>query len=459
MAAILIDNMGTIDLGRQGENLARTIEFDVSNLLESWPEATISLLVKRKGDANPYFSETTVVDGVLRWPITSTETAAVGEGKIEIQAICGEVLAKSVTAAFRVTSSLSGAPSAALPEVYPSWVDKLLSAAGKLTGSVFADPNLAHHQLVSNSEGKAVWEEKLAYKYVTTSDISNLPETKLLGEDDDEDGLNDMFFIPTAWTPDLVAGTIYRVNYNGVQYECEAVAYTEEGAPEGCVILGNASLTGLAGGNEEAPFAFLCVPNAIVESLDIPFWGMGSVSDGAPEVTLSIACTAEIAMIKTIDDDLLPDELKRTPITLTISSGGAVTSNVSFAEAWKMSPGQLHSAIAIKETGVFKGECYASVDTVSKCTGALGGYMADFISIRIRKPWIDSSDTGDQDTVRVINWNATSISVTDTFRTLPHYGSSDSQEGYLKYTGNNNWQKVSIDDLKADLGLTDQPTT
>lgn len=35
MAAILIENMGMIDLGRQGENLARTIEFDVSDLLKS----------------------------------------------------------------------------------------------------------------------------------------------------------------------------------------------------------------------------------------------------------------------------------------------------------------------------------------------------------------------------------------------------------------------------------------
>lgn len=411
------------------------------------------MLVKRKGDANPYFADTSISDGVLRWPITSTETAVVGDGKIEMQAVYGDVLAKSVTASFRVTSSLSGALSSELPEVRPSWVDRLLAAAGKLSGGSISDPGVAHQQLVSDADGKAVWEEKLAYKHVTIGDIFNLPETNLLAEDDDGDGTNDMFFIPSQWTVDLIAGTIYRVIYNGTLYECVAEAYTPEGVPEGCVIIGNAALTGLEGGNPEAPFAFLCVPNSIVESQQIPFWGMGAVSDGASSVTLSVSCTAEITALKTIDEEFLPDTLKCAPITLTIESGGSVTASVTFAEAWKLSPGQLHSVIAIKETGVFKGECYASVDTVSKCSGGLSGYLADFINIRIRKPWIDSSDTSDRDTVRVINWSASGISITDTFTTLPHYASSDTQVGYLRYNGNNNWMKVSIEELKAELGL------
>ena len=42
------DKLAGIDLGRQGENLARTVEIDVSALLSRWPEAVISLLVKRR---------------------------------------------------------------------------------------------------------------------------------------------------------------------------------------------------------------------------------------------------------------------------------------------------------------------------------------------------------------------------------------------------------------------------
>lgn len=130
MSAIPVDKMGTIDLGRQGENLARTIQIDVTSLLTKWPGATIPLLVKRKGDADPYFAEATVEDGILNWPITSVETAVVGDGKIEIQAISGAVIEKSVTATIRVSASLSGTASDDLPAVRPSWVDEVLAAAG-----------------------------------------------------------------------------------------------------------------------------------------------------------------------------------------------------------------------------------------------------------------------------------------------------------------------------------------
>ena len=130
MAVISVNKMGILDLGRQGENLATTIEIDVSPLLEKYPGAIISLLVKRRGDTDPYFADATVKDGILVWPITSVETSVVGDGKIEIQAIAGKVVAKSVTATIRVGTSLSGSASTELPDYHPSWVDEVLAAAG-----------------------------------------------------------------------------------------------------------------------------------------------------------------------------------------------------------------------------------------------------------------------------------------------------------------------------------------
>lgn len=130
MAVISVNKMGILDLGRQGENLATTIEIDVSPLLEKYPGAIISLLVKRRGDTDPYFADATVKDGILVWPITSVETSVVGDGKIEIQAIAGKVVAKSVTATIRVGTSLSGSVSTELPDYHPSWVDEVLAAAG-----------------------------------------------------------------------------------------------------------------------------------------------------------------------------------------------------------------------------------------------------------------------------------------------------------------------------------------
>ena len=57
------EKLTSIDLGRQGENLARTVEIDVSVMLAQWPDASITLLVKRKHDAEPYIADTT--DGVF----------------------------------------------------------------------------------------------------------------------------------------------------------------------------------------------------------------------------------------------------------------------------------------------------------------------------------------------------------------------------------------------------------
>lgn len=127
-----VDKLSTIDLGRQGENLARTVEIDVSSLLAQWPEAVISLLVKRKHDPAPYVADTEVVNGILRWPITTVETSDAGDGKIEIRACCGEVIAKSATGTIRVTTSLTGTETDA-PESEQGWVDKVVAAGSEAT--------------------------------------------------------------------------------------------------------------------------------------------------------------------------------------------------------------------------------------------------------------------------------------------------------------------------------------
>lgn len=121
------DKLTSIDLGRQGENLARTVEIDVSGMLAQWPDAVITLLVKRKHDAEPYIADTTVKDGVLFWPITTVETADAGDSKLEIRATCGEVIAKSATGSFRVTASLTGSGTEP-PATEQGWVEKVLAA-------------------------------------------------------------------------------------------------------------------------------------------------------------------------------------------------------------------------------------------------------------------------------------------------------------------------------------------
>lgn len=130
--------------------------------------------------------------------------------------------------------------------------------------------------------GKTLTLEKGA-KFVDNSGPSEvviLPETELTYDESD-----DSFYLTTLWTVEPVAGGMYVVTYNGVDYECESLAYAVEGAPDGMVLMGDASLAGQSGGNADAPFCLLCIPNGM---------GMGSMlmnKDGATSVTLSIVQT------------------------------------------------------------------------------------------------------------------------------------------------------------------------
>lgn len=160
MSAIPISKLSLIDVGRHGENLAKTIEIDVRTILEKWPDAIISLLVKRKGDTEPYFSDTYVKGGILYWPITQTETAVVGEGKIEIHAVSGNVIAKSVTATMRVASSLTGSASTEPPDVHPSWIDDLMHRSDQKLNSTGYSPDI---YLGTDEKGRVVEKASPAF--------------------------------------------------------------------------------------------------------------------------------------------------------------------------------------------------------------------------------------------------------------------------------------------------------
>ena len=93
-----IRSLPLIYLGRQGENLARTVEIDVGAMLEAYPGASIGLVFQRAGETELYIGATTLGGTVLSWPISAAVTANAGRGKIEVRAMLGDVLAKSVTA-------------------------------------------------------------------------------------------------------------------------------------------------------------------------------------------------------------------------------------------------------------------------------------------------------------------------------------------------------------------------
>lgn len=145
-----------IYLGRQGENLARTVEIDVGAMLDAYPGASIGLVFQRAGETELYIAATTLDGTMLSWPISAAVTANAGRGKIEVRAMLGDVLAKSVTAPTQVDVSLSGAGSTP-PDPEEDWIDDVLQAAfeAKQSAASAADSAQKAEQAVEDAKDAA----------------------------------------------------------------------------------------------------------------------------------------------------------------------------------------------------------------------------------------------------------------------------------------------------------------
>ena len=122
---------GYILLGRCGENLARTVEIDVSEYLAEYPGAVVTLLHRRHGESGIYPVAAELRDGCLVWQPTSADTAIVGDGEAEVRVTVDGVLAKSKILSTMVDKSLTGQETDA-PEPGMDWVDKVISAVGNV---------------------------------------------------------------------------------------------------------------------------------------------------------------------------------------------------------------------------------------------------------------------------------------------------------------------------------------
>ena len=115
---------GYILLGRCGENLARTVEIDVSEYLVEYPGAVVTLLHRRHGESGIYPVAAELRDGCLVWQPTSADTAIVGDGEAEVRVTVDGVLAKSKILSTVVDKSLTGQETDA-PEPGMDWVGKI----------------------------------------------------------------------------------------------------------------------------------------------------------------------------------------------------------------------------------------------------------------------------------------------------------------------------------------------
>ena len=123
-----------LPLGKQGENLAKQIQFDISRWISNFGPGTVQLLHQRSSDEAPYPVAVEQEGGRAVWTVTNADTAAAGTGRAELQYYVGDALAKSETWLTKVLAALGPAGETPPPEAQQGWVDQVLAQVAKITG-------------------------------------------------------------------------------------------------------------------------------------------------------------------------------------------------------------------------------------------------------------------------------------------------------------------------------------
>lgn len=122
----------TNNIGRQGENLATVVTFDLSEFINTFGTGVPQLLVLRPGDRYPYPVALTVDGTTASWTITSTDTMIAGTGNAELRwYVDDNVLAKSVLYSTQISRALVDPIAPPPPPPADNWVEQVLAAGSE----------------------------------------------------------------------------------------------------------------------------------------------------------------------------------------------------------------------------------------------------------------------------------------------------------------------------------------
>ena len=121
---------GIITLGRQGENMARQVVFDLSAWSAVYGAGTAQLIAQRAGDASPYPVSIEQTDTAAVWTVSAADTSVVGDGKVELLYTVDDVVVKSEIWQTSVLDALTD-DTTEPPEAASGWVEQVLAAGAQ----------------------------------------------------------------------------------------------------------------------------------------------------------------------------------------------------------------------------------------------------------------------------------------------------------------------------------------
>lgn len=153
---VLVDRQfKQLTIGKQGENKATSVQFNVKPWLDMWPGATIALAVQPPtGDAYP--AVVTTADGITTWVITSADTAVPGTGKCELRVLLNDVVKKSATYITFVAESFTASGEA--PDPVTDWIEDAQAKLGEVDNAVDLIENMTVSAAASETPSATLTE-------------------------------------------------------------------------------------------------------------------------------------------------------------------------------------------------------------------------------------------------------------------------------------------------------------
>ena len=165
-------------IGRQAENNAIKVVFDLSFLIQNFGEGTAVLVHQRTKDNAPYIVTTQQDGSTLSWNVSQIDTAYVGVGQAELRWTVGDTLAKTII--YKTWTVKSITADEVMPDEYQSWYDAMIEYIDSIVGVKLNKPTVegtSGQVLATNGTGGTYWTNQSGGGGGTSNynDLTNKP--------------------------------------------------------------------------------------------------------------------------------------------------------------------------------------------------------------------------------------------------------------------------------------------
>lgn len=139
-----------LPLGRQGENLARYIRYDMRDMIDEFGQGTFEWVNLRSGEVLPYIATNiSQVDTFACWNLTNVDTAINGDGQCELRYYVDSVLCKTIVWNTIVTKSLGY--TGEVPDPYDDLIDTIAGYANDAQEAANDAEEAAAHLVIDDT--------------------------------------------------------------------------------------------------------------------------------------------------------------------------------------------------------------------------------------------------------------------------------------------------------------------